>query len=563
MKKRLILYISLVVTTALLLMFGLGILVTRSNNNDITENNLIQTTRIYAGIYNGDVSDIKHTDNDIRITVVAADGWVIADTSGTDLSSMENHIQREEIINALNDSPQSVIRYSPTLGKDMMYYAEKVTIGDSYVFIRAATPTQSITAYLIKTIPLTLLILLCILSLTTIFAMLICDKLTKPFSTVIRSLQAVNNGTYTKTVSAGNYVEIDSALSEINDLAEKISNNIEEANRTKLRLDYIINNINDGIIVVNENKDVCMVNAKASEIFGATIDLVGKSVESLMGNKSLLDAIDNCTKKGTTCVLEVNIDSSVFLVTVKRLSDFWQESSNVSVAILSDITQSKHNEKMRSEFFANASHELKTPLTTIKGFNEIISLSNKDKNLVKPIAQIAKESDRMLRLIDDMLKLSKLENTDVIEKTDLSLASVIGEVVESLTIPIKEKNVSVTVTGNATIKANQTHIYELLKNLTENAVRYNSEGGKVNIIFSQNTLSTVIEISDTGIGIDSIHQSRIFERFYRVETSRSRQSGGTGLGLAIVKHICMLYYADLALKSQLGVGTTVTITFNK
>lgn len=134
---------------------------------------------------------------------------------------------------------------------------------------------------------------------------------------------------------------------------------------------------------------------------------------------------------------------------------------------------------------------------------------------------------------------------------------------ESLTIPIKEKNVNVTVTGNATIKANQTHIYELLKNLTENAVRYNNEGGKVNIIFSQNTLSTVIEISDTGIGIDSIHQSRIFERFYRVETSRSRQSGGTGLGMAIVKHICMLYYADLALKSQLGVGTTVTITFNK
>ncbi len=563
MKKRLVFYISIIVTLSLFLMFGLGLLVTKSINNEMTSKNLIEITQIYASIYNGDNSVIKEIDTDIRVTVISSSGIVVMDTSKIDVSTLENHLQREEVQSALKNQPKTVSRFSETLGRNMMYYAEKVEVGSDYFFIRTATPTESVSAYLVKTIPLTLLILFCVLCLSILFSILICDRFVKPYAKVKDSLQAINNGTYTKIMPVANYPEVNEVLSEINDIAEKINSNLDETNEEKTKLDYIISNINDGIIAIDSEKRIRIINKKASEIFGATTNLIGASIESLTANAQLISTFVECVDAHKNSVFELNVEKSVYLVTVKRLSSWKQENDFLAVAILSDITESKNGEKLRGEFFANASHELKTPLTAIKGFNELVELSNTDKNLEKPIAQISKEADRMLALIEDMLKLSRLETSQKVELISVSLRSVTEEVFDSLAPLIKNKKLTVNVDGEAEIQAQQQHIYELVKNLAENAVKYNVDNGKVNVKIENNEKAVSYEISDTGIGIGSKYQSRIFERFYRVEKSRSRATGGTGLGLSIVKHVCLLYNAEIKLNSKIGVGTTITVTFPK
>jgi two-component system phosphate regulon sensor histidine kinase PhoR len=230
------------------------------------------------------------------------------------------------------------------------------------------------------------------------------------------------------------------------------------------------------------------------------------------------------------------------------------------IVVLSDVTESRENAKQREEFFANASHELKTPLTAIKGFNELTAINNKDENINKYIDSITRETDRMLSLISDMLKLSELESQYDINPVSVALSKVANEVREVLSTSISEKNIIFEMTGEATVTAEQAHIYELLKNLVENAVRYSNQGSKVSVII-ENKKTVQLTVSDNGIGIAPQEQTRIFERFYRVEKSRSQRSGGTGLGLSIVKHICALYDWKLSLKSKFGVGTEIIVLF--
>ncbi|MDP4120518.1 MAG: ATP-binding protein, partial [Bacillota bacterium] len=200
---------------------------------------------------------------------------------------------------------------------------------------------------------------------------------------------------------------------------------------------------------------------------------------------------------------------------------------------------------------------------TIKGFNELMAINNKDENLNKFTGRISKETDRLLFLIGDMLKLSELENVKNISLEDVDLRKISEEIKESLSTLSSEKNISLDIDGKGTVKAEQNHIYELLKNLLENAVKYNVENGKVKVCLKEEKNTVSITVIDTGIGIPAKDQPRIFERFYRVEKSRSRESGGTGLGLSIVKHICKIYNAELVLKSKVGEGTEIKVIFKK
>ena len=227
--------------------------------------------------------------------------------------------------------------------------------------------------------------------------------------------------------------------------------------------------------------------------------------------------------------------------------------------VLTDVTATKESEKMRLEFFANASHELKTPLTSIKGFNEMISLNTQDSAIASYSAKIGKETDRMLALLSDMLNISKLENSTAAElhPVDVDIREVAEEAADDLKMQTESKKITLKVSGNGIVRAEREHIYELVKNLAENGLRYNNEGGSVEISVQTRSDGGVrLTVRDNGIGVDPENQSRIFERFYRVDKSRSRATGGTGLGLSIVKHICDIYGASIALTSKIGVGTT-------
>jgi two-component system phosphate regulon sensor histidine kinase PhoR len=235
---------------------------------------------------------------------------------------------------------------------------------------------------------------------------------------------------------------------------------------------------------------------------------------------------------------------------------------DIALVLQNSFTENRENAKRREEFYENASHELKTPLTAIRGFNELTALNSKDESIRKYINGIARETDRLMLIISDMLKLSELESLKLAEVSPASLGNIISEVRETVSSALAQKSIVFETEGHGTIMADPKHIYELVKNLVENAIRYNNPKGKVTVTIENNDNTVRLTVSDNGIGISTAEQKRIFERFYRVEKNRTTSGGGTGLGLAIVKQICALYDWKLSLKSELGVGTDVIVEFS-
>ncbi|MCL2018544.1 MAG: ATP-binding protein [Oscillospiraceae bacterium] len=563
MKRHLFLCTTSIVFTGLICFFIATVLITRNNNFNIAKNSVIEITQICAGLYNddADVASFVRVGNDTRITIIAPDGTVLADSRPLDFNSVENHLERPEIQAALNDNPATYVRYSDTLGINSIYYALKANSGDSYVFIRTAVPVAKINAYLFQSLSLLIIILIFVVIICFAFIRSIINQITKPFNSVEQRLRLLTKGEYVSGSISDSYEEIDKIIREIDDIALILQKGINDLSDEKDKLDYIIGNISDGIFAVDENKDLTLINNAALDIFGVTQEIKNNNVNYLSFDKNLLEAIDDSVNNGKNSLLELMQDGSIYLTTIKKLPD-----KALTMVILSDITQTRENAKRREEFFTNASHELKTPLTAIKGFNELMSLNNKDDNLDKFISGITRETERILSLIEDMLKLSELENTQSINPVAVPLIKVIDDVRETLSPVISEKELTFEVKSdgdidNITVNAEYSHIYEVVKNLAENAVRYNNRGGRVSVIIEDYKKSIKLFVFDGGIGISPEEQTRIFERFYRVEKSRSQRNGGTGLGLSIVKHICTLYDWKLSLKSKFGVGTEVSVEF--
>ena len=556
MKKRLILWNTAIVAVALLLMFGLGILVTNSDHYDMTEQKIKEITHIYAANYSDAESLTEKVSEDIRVTVVDATGRVTADSDAVDLTTVENHITREEIVAALEGHPKTVTRDSDTLGVKMMYYAEKVETGDTYVFIRVAIPVESVNSYIYKSVVPLLFIMLVALACSVLFSVFLGGGLLKPLETVKRGLSQIERGTYREIPPTTDDEEINRMLVDINTVSGQLQESIETARRETEKLDSILNNISDGIVVIDAALTVTVVNRRAEAIFGVR-DAVGREIPILTSDPKFVSAMTDCAKGGKESIFQMEVGGAWYLVAVR------EAENRLVIAVLTDITAAKNSEQTRLDFFANASHELKTPLTTIKGFNDMVTLHAQDEQTQGYAARIEREVSRMLALLDDMLNLSRLENGPI-DKTrfaEVSLGEVAQSVEESLKLLAQEKKVTVSVEGDASLFCDREHAWELIKNLTENAIRYNREGGEVRVTLSQESRGASLVVEDNGIGIDAENQSRLFERFYRVDRSRSRATGGTGLGLAIVKHICELYGAEISLTSKLGVGTRVTVTF--
>ena len=237
-----------------------------------------------------------------------------------------------------------------------------------------------------------------------------------------------------------------------------------------------------------------------------------------------------------------------------------------SIVIITDVTDEKAVQRQKSDFFANASHELKTPVAVMQGLSELLlSKDILDEGSKKQVARIHSESVRLASLITDMLELSKLENGDSVDAvySPVDIKAIAEEVASGLSPELKKKNITLEIFGNGTVTADGKMIFEIVENLCSNAAHYNVENGKITVTISENDNETKLTVADTGIGIEKEYIPRLCERFYRVDKSRSKKTGGTGLGLAIVKHICALYNAELSIESEVGVGTTVSVKFAK
>ena len=562
MKKRVFLSATSLIIAGLLSFFGISVYITHSNNLNLAKDMVTETARNYAGLYSGDtdLAVFVKTGGDTRITVIAPDGTVLADSRPLDIGSLENHLQRPEIQAAANGSPAAFVRYSESVGVDMIYYALKVSDAGTNVFIRAAVPVAKIDAYLFRSLPLLIIVLLVIIVLSFVFSRALSTRITKPFESVERKLRMLSGGEYDPEPVAGSYEEINQIAHGIDEVAQILQKSMSDLREEKSKLDYILDNIGDGLIVLDSEKTIVLINSSALNIFNATPDVIGKNLNYLSFDKALAEATDECVNHGKAALFEISANGRIYLIMVKRLPD-----TGLTMAALSDVTENRENAKRREEFFANASHELKTPLAAIKGFNELAAIGiigDKDEKIGKYIDGISRETERMLTLIGDMLKLSELDNTQGTNPAPVSLSKVADEVREALLPEINAKAIEFKATGDAVVSAEQGHVYELIKNLAENAVRYNDRGGRVSVAVESDENGAWLHVSDDGIGISPEEQIRIFERFYRVEKSRSLRNGGTGLGLSIVKHICALYNWKLSLTSKPGVGTEVSVRFD-
>ena len=559
MKKKIIVTNVIIVVFALLILFLSGISITKSIYKKQAEERIIDVANIYAENYTSSDKVVKNVPKDYRVTVVDKAGKVLSDSETADVSNMENHIDREEIVAALHGKPVAVTRRSDTTNKDMVYSAVKVDLSsDDYVFVRVSTPVDSVNLYATSTILPNFYVLIAAIIAAVILSVVLTKSLVKPMAEIKNSLIALNNGTFTPSTPSEKDPEINKMLSEINDIGEKLSDTITTVSEDNKKLDYILNNVSDGIVVITANGNIEVMNDNAKLVFDVKNDAISSNYTVLSANEKFISAVSDAVNERINKVFEFTTAThDVYLTSIRCLD------GGMTIIVLSDITAVKHGEEIRSEFFANASHELKTPLTAIKGFNDVIGMKSKDDDIRTLSSKIDKEVNRVVSLIDDMLNLSKLETTKtpIVEKVDL--AAVAYDAEESISALARAKNVNIEISGEGTVEMEKDHSYELVKNLMENAVRYNEDGGHVFVSVDEKSDKVTLKVKDDGIGIDEENQSRIFERFYRVNKSRSRETGGTGLGLSIVKHVAELYDAKLTLSSTLGAGTEITVSFKK
>ena len=553
MKNKIVVFNIVIVTLALLIVFFSGISLIKKSHLEEAEKQIVTVTDVYAANYSDNIT--ATAPKDIRITVIDENKTVIADSQDNSLVG-KPHENREEITAAWEDSPKVVTRKSESLGADMVYYAKKVTVGDTFVIVRAAIKVEEINQYVFNALPTYVYVLISVLFVSYIAGILATVNLIKPLEEVKNTLAAVNNG---EKISCSYDKESDSdvreMLGEIADVGEKLQNSINEANAERERLNYVLANVSDGITVIDANGIVTVMNKVACGVFGGD-GFIGRKYTALTADEKFLSEIGETISLREPRSFECESEGNIYMVTARALEN------SFAVIVLTDITQIRNGEKMREEFFANASHELKTPLTAIKGFNDLIALKTSDEEIKSFTAKSDKEITRLVSLIGDMLDLSKLENGGKItDAEDLDLGKIATEVAESLAPLAASKKISVSVSGNGIVRMEREHAVELVKNLVENAIRYNNENGKVEVSVLNDGGNVVLRVKDNGIGIEEEHLGRIFERFYRVNKSRSRETGGTGLGLSIVKHVCALYNAEPVVHSRYGEGTTVEVKF--
>lgn len=480
---------------------------------------------------------------DRRFTLISKEGDVLFDSFG---EITENHAAREEISKARKHGIGSAERYSGTSGKKMYYCA--VELNGGLVLRIAADPTNMPSMF--YTI---LIAILFIAALIYILSAIVAAHLTE---SIVKPIENIDPFSEEDIESA--YVEIQPFLRKIALQNTEINRQADKVTEQKARLQAIMDNINEGLVIIDSTASVLTINETAFMIFDTEeSEVKGQSYLHLTGSEQIRSVV----KKA----LEGEKNNIMYTTGDKAYQIFYspiREKGNITgaVMLLFDVTKRNEAEKIRREFTANVSHELKTPLTTIHGYAQII-----DSGIAKPedidgfVKKIEKESSRLIVLINDIIELSHLdEDSGDTPKQNFSLRAVVSDVVENLSSKASQRDVTISFTGgDTTIYANPAQITELVYNLTDNAIKYNKPGGSVNVEISPKTLT----VSDTGIGIPEKYTERIFERFFRVDKSHSKTVNGTGLGLSIVKHIAKVNEAEIKVSSTPGEGSTFTVIF--
>lgn len=483
-----------------------------------------------------------------RLTWVASDGNVIFDNRA-DVAKMENHRNREEIKKAMLTGKGSSIRQSSTLTEQTIY--EAVRLNDGSV-LRISISRATAFMLVIGMLPSFAFVLVIAVVLSAILARKMATKIVEPLNKLDLENPMQND----------EYEEVSPLLYRIHEQQLEIKEQMRILKQKKDEFDQITENMKEALVLLDNNGRVLSINPAAKALFDTDDSHIGEDFLTIDRRKDMRRALQDAEEKGHTIFRnQKNGREYQFDLSLIESSG----SSFGTVILAFDVTEQVNAEKHRREFTANVSHELKTPLQSIIGSAELMENGIvKDEDIPRFIGRIRKEASRLVILIDDIIRLSQLDEGSEMPCEDISIREIAWEVCKTLKETATLKDVSLQITGDeGRIRGVRRLIYEIVYNLCDNSVKYNKPGGRVEISVSTRISGVILCVSDTGIGIDSKHHDKIFERFYCVDKSHSKQSGGTGLGLSIVKHAVTYHHGEITVESEPGNGTKITVTFPK
>jgi len=548
MTKKIFYSIFLVAIAVLLACFSIIMGVLYDYSNTIQKNHMKDELELVAqAVETSGVQYLERLETDsCRITLVSSDGDVLYD-SKTSAEKMENHAKREEIKEALKKGFGESSRYSATLTEETFYYAKKLANGN---VVRVSVDHATMLTLVLGMLTPIIIVLIGALALSIFLAYRISKRIVEPLNSIDLDKPFENEA----------YDELAPLLTHIERQKEQIHNQYKELEVRKSEFYAVIENMNEGLVLLSGDYTVLSINPAAGAFFSASPECIGKDFLTLERNHEINKALDNAVQDGRS-EIEVSRNGHEYQLNISRIGS--DEQTSGVVILVFDISDKVFAERNRKEFTANVSHELKTPLQSIMGSAELLENGLvKADDVPKFIGRIRSEAARLVTLIEDIIRLSQLDESTDFPLEDADIYEIAKDEAETLSLTAQKRNVTISVKGKSTvIHAPKQLLHEIIYNLCDNAIKYNKEGGSVDVSVEESDNNVILSVSDTGIGIPLDNQSRVFERFYRVDKSHSKETGGTGLGLSIVKHAVQYLNGKISLESTVGKGTKISVAF--
>ena len=558
MKKRIITSVLITVIFALVIVTSSFIALVNINAiKDAKETLAIYNfTLLKEGYKKEDLSVYKFKGESVRFTVVNKNGDVLFDNEKSDLG---NHSNREEIIEAFKNGTGNSVRFSETLGLNMVYYATKI---NDDIVIRSSVPINDIEVFTSGTLKYCVAIIIMVLVLSLALAAKLVRIIVYPIKELEEVTAKIASGNLNKRAVIYNYDEIGYLAQTFNNMADQLEVKINDSLDKQNKLEAILESMESGVIALDNNERIILINPYSRKLFNLKEDIIGKKISDCIIDYDLINFIrvlPDINSKEIKLLHPIERE-----IKVKKAPIISQAKNPMGIVItVQDITDIRRLENMRSEFVANVSHELKTPLTSIKGFSETLRYVEDNSTKNKFLNIIDKEAERLTNLINDILILSNIESLSKMENEEFKPNEVIENIIYIVGKQAEKKQVKISFITDfyGKLKGSKDKFYQLALNLIENAIKYSNENGNVKIILTSDNENFIFKVIDNGIGIPKSDIPRVFERFYRVDKSRSTR--GTGLGLAIVKHIVKLFNGDINIESTEGVGSTFTVKIKR
>ncbi len=483
-----------------------------------------------------------------RFTWIATDGKVIFDSEG-DAANMENHKDRQEVAQAFGTGFGQSSRYSTTLTEETVYYAKKLNDG---TVLRVAVKRLTVLTLVLGMVQPLIFVIAIALTVSLLLARRLSKKIVEPLNSLDLDKPLENNV----------YDELSPLLVKIEKQNRQISAQLKKSKTDKAEFYAVIKNMKEGLVLLNANDTVLSINPAAEAVFGTDETCIGQDFLTVDRSLEVGNTIAEAKEKGSA-QLQTERNGKIYQMNASRIGT--PPNAGGTVLLVFDITEKAFAERNRREFTANVSHELKTPLHSIMGCSELMENGLvKAEDMPRFVSRIHSEASRLVTLVDDIIGLSQLDENAEFPKEDVDLLALAEEEVGALAATAKDKNIEISVGGEEiTVTGVRRLLHEIVYNLCDNAVRYTEKGGSVRVTVGKEENEAVITVSDTGIGIPPEDLDRVFERFYRTDKSRSKETGGAGLGLSIVKHAVSYLGGRISLDSAQDVGTTFKVYLPK